>query len=72
MCIRDSAKEFQTVIYVPHQANRSGDFGKEPKMDEGRGGGTVEETSDVFITLWNPDQANQDGEEQVNLSLIHI
>ncbi len=66
MGIKAIAKEFQTVIYVPHQANRSGDFGKEPKMDEGRGGGTVEETSDVFITLWNPDQANQDGEEQVN------
>jgi uncharacterized protein YlzI (FlbEa/FlbD family) len=30
--------------------------------------GTVEETSDVFITLWNPDQAaaQESGEEQVN------
>ncbi len=68
MGIKGIAKEFQTVIYVPHQANRAGEFGKEPRMDEGRGGGTVEETSDLFITLWNPDQANaqESGEQQVN------
>ena len=68
MGLKGIAKEFQTVLYVPHQANRSGEFGKEPRMDEGRGGGTVEETSDVFITLWNPDQAaaQESGEEQVN------
>jgi hypothetical protein len=62
------AKEFQTVLGFPHQGNRSGEFGKEPRIDEGRGGGTVEETSDLFITLWNPDQSNpqESGEQQVN------
>lgn len=64
MGLKSIAKDLQTVIYAPHQANRSGDMGKEVDIDDGRGGGTVEETSDLLLTLWNPDQASGNTENK--------
>lgn len=50
------AKERQIVMIIPHQGNRQSDFGKELSPDQGRGSGAVEETSDVMLGLWAPDQ----------------
>jgi len=58
-CIMDTkalAKDRGVSVLMPHQANRSGDFGKEVSADMGRGSGAVEETSDLLLALWAPDQ----------------
>lgn len=51
------AKERGLKMIIPHQANRQGNFGKEFSPDQGRGSGAVEETSDLMLMLWAPDQA---------------
>lgn len=56
MGLKGIAKRHKLVFLAPHQANRSNDMGSEVRMDQGRGAGTVEETSDVSLTMWNPDQ----------------
>jgi archaellum biogenesis ATPase FlaH len=56
MGLKAIAKRHKLVFIAPHQANRSNDMGAEVRMDQGRGAGTVEETSDVALTMWNPDQ----------------
>lgn len=61
---KNAARETQTVGFAPTQSNRSGDFGKELEADQGRGAGTVEETSDLMLALWAPDQAAGITEDQ--------
>lgn len=56
MGLKGIAKDRRNVFFVPHQANRSGNFGQEMSPDQGRGSGAVEETSDMMMALWNPDQ----------------
>lgn len=62
MGLKAIAKRNELVIMAPHQANRSNDMGSEVRLDQGRGAGTVEETSDVSLVLWNPDQKPSDKE----------
>ena len=62
MGLKAIAKRNQLVFLVPHQANRSNDMGSEVRLDQGRGAGTVEETSDVSLALWNPDQRKSEQE----------
>ena len=68
MGLKAIAKRNQLVFLVPHQANRSNDMGSEVRLDQGRGAGTVEETSDVSLMLWNPDQRKPDQEGLVTKS----
>ena len=56
MGLKGLAREFETVIYSPHQANRTGELGKKLAMDMAKNSSTVEETSDLMLALWNPDQ----------------
>lgn len=56
MGLKAIAKEHGFVIFAPHQANRNGTIGQALEMSSGRGGGTVEETADMLISLVNPDQ----------------
>jgi replicative DNA helicase len=56
MGLKGIAKRQQLAFLVPHQGNRSNEMGSELRMDQGRGAGTVEETADIYLTLWNPDQ----------------
>lgn len=56
MGLKGIAKRNELVVLAPHQGNRSNDMGSELRLDQGRGAGTVEETADVFLALWNPDQ----------------
>jgi archaellum biogenesis ATPase FlaH len=56
MGLKAIAKDHQTTILTPHQANRGNDMGEEVKLDAGRGSGVTEETSDLILSLWNPDQ----------------
>lgn len=62
MGLKALAKQYQLVFLAPHQANRSNDMGSEVRLDQGRGAGTVEETSDVSLALWNPDQRKSEKE----------
>jgi KaiC/GvpD/RAD55 family RecA-like ATPase len=62
MGLKAIAKRHQLVVLAPHQANRSNDMGSEVRLDQGRGAGTVEETSDVSLVLWNPDQRKSEQE----------
>lgn len=63
MGLKAIAKEYGIIVLTPHQANRTGDFGKRLSMDMAKDAATVEETSDLLISLWNQDQAQ--GEEEV-------
>lgn len=62
MDLKALAKRNQLVCMVPHQANRSNDLGNEVRMDQGHGSGVVEQTADVALTMWNPDQNYQTGQ----------
>lgn len=55
MDLKAVAKETQISMLVPHQSNRSGEFGKELSADQGKGSGGIEETSDMMLTMWSPD-----------------
>lgn len=55
MDIKAVAKETQIAIVDLHQSNRSGEFGKELSADQGKGSGGIEETSDMMLTMWSPD-----------------
>jgi hypothetical protein len=56
MDLKALAKERQLVAIVPHQANRQGNFGQEFAADQAKSSGAVEETSDLMLALWAPDQ----------------
>jgi hypothetical protein len=68
MGLKAIAKRNELVIFAPHQANRSNDMGSEVRLDQGRGAGTVEETSDVSLVLWNPDQKKSEQEGLITKS----
>lgn len=74
MGLKAIAKDHQFVVFCPHQANRSGDIGREPSIDSGRGSGVVEETSDLFMVIWNSDQTpgieKQDEKKELNLRVV--
>jgi 5S rRNA maturation endonuclease (ribonuclease M5) len=55
MGIKAIAREYGTVIYTPHQANRTGIMGQEVSIEMSKDSSTVEETSDVMLTVWSPD-----------------
>lgn len=56
MGLKAIAKARRLVIYAPHQVNRTGDYGEELRADQGKSSGAVEETSDMLLALWSPDQ----------------
>jgi len=68
------AKDRKISGIIPHQANRQGNFGREFTADQGRGGGTVEETADLMMGLWAPDQAEgvdqNDMQRQLHLKIM--
>lgn len=56
MSLKAIAREFNTVMYAPHQVNRTGAFGKELSADMAQESSAVEQTSDMMLAIWNPDQ----------------
>jgi archaellum biogenesis ATPase FlaH len=56
MGLKGIAKRKQIVIYAPHQVNRTGSFGKELSADMAKSSGAIEETSDMMMAIWKPDQ----------------
>ncbi len=56
MGLKGIAKRKQIVIYAPHQVNRTGSFGKELSADMAKSSGAIEETSDMMLAIWKPDQ----------------
>jgi len=62
------------VFFVPHQVNRSGDYGEELSADQGKSSGAVEETADMLMSLWNPDQqigiAKSDQRKEINMKIL--
>lgn len=57
MSLKQVGKERLVPILTPHQVSRSQEFGKEVDLDSGRDSGVIEETADMVLTLWNPDNA---------------
>ena len=64
MNLKAVAKELQVSMIVPHQSNRTGDFGKELRADMAKSSGAIEETSDILLSLWNTAQKDQDQQQQ--------
>lgn len=56
MDIKGIAKETRSAFLLPHQANRSNDIGSEVRLDQGQGSSVIEQTADLLLSLWNPDQ----------------
>lgn len=59
MTLKQVGKEALVPILTPSQVGRTQEMGKEVRMNSARGSGVVEETADMVLTMWNPD--NQDG-----------
>jgi 5S rRNA maturation endonuclease (ribonuclease M5) len=53
---KEIAKEYKTRMFFPHQANRTNQLGTRLSVDQAKDAATVEETSDIMLTLWRPDQ----------------
>ena len=74
MGLKGIAKARQLVFFVPHQVNRSGDYGEELSADQGKSSGAVEETADMLMSLWNPDQqigiAKSDQRKEINMKIL--
>lgn len=56
MGLKAVAKEYGLVIFVPHQANRQIGFSEQIRLDNMRGSGLVEETSDLVLSIYSTDQ----------------
>lgn len=73
MGIKSLAREFETVMYSPHQANRTGELGKKLAMDMAKNSSTVEETSDLMLALWTPDQiVTEENQERSGIVMQEI
>lgn len=74
MGLKGIAKSRELVFFVPHQVNRSGDYGAELQADQGKSSGAVEETADMLLSLWNPDQqigiAKVDQRKEINMKIL--
>jgi len=74
MGLKGIAKARQLVFFVPHQVNRSGDYGEELSADQGKSSGAVEETADMLLSLWNPDQqlgvARVDQKKEIKMKIL--
>jgi hypothetical protein len=55
MYVKEFSKEERVITIAPHQANRGAEHGAEFVMDAARDSGAVEDTSDIAMTMWNPD-----------------
>jgi len=65
MGIKEIAKDFETVVGAPAQANRTGDIGEELTLEMFKDAASIEETSDIVLSLWNPDmRVKQDSNEE--------
>lgn len=64
MGLKAISKEYGLITLAPHQANRTGDLGGRLSMDMAKDSATVEETSDLFISMWNPDQRSDNLDEE--------
>lgn len=56
MELKEYSKSWELVTLSPHQLSRGAEFGVEPNLDDARDAGAVEETADLAITMWSPDQ----------------
>lgn len=56
MDLKAIAKDTQSAILTPHQANRTNNMGAEVSLVSGQGSSLIEQTSDLVLALWNPDQ----------------
>jgi replicative DNA helicase len=74
MGLKGIAKSRQIVAFVPHQVNRTGNYGQAIQADQGKSSGAIEETADMLISLWNPDQQldvhKEDQKKEVNMQIL--
>lgn len=66
MTIKELGKEYETRFIVPHQANRTGSIGGRLTFDMAKDAATVEETSDMMLSVWRPDQSELGNDETVS------
>lgn len=53
---KEVAKEYQTRMIVPHQANRTGELGEPITLEMAKDSAVVEETSDLMLSIYRPEQ----------------
>jgi hypothetical protein len=74
MSLKAVGKDQRIPIWTPHQVSRGADFGEEPDAGASRDSGVVEETADLLMALWSPD--NRKGKEkherngEVNMKIL--
>lgn len=64
MSVKALAKQCGIPIVMPHQVNRTATDGQEISADTGRESGVVEETADLLLTMWSPDNLFGRAEEE--------
>lgn len=72
MGLKSMAREYGTVIYTPHQANRTGQLGGEVSLEMAKDSSAVEETSDLMLTVWAPDHriGNEENTGEIYQKLV--
>jgi hypothetical protein len=69
MALKAEAKDGEVALIAPHQVNRMAQDGKPIEADAARDSGAVEETADLLISLFRPDEAIV-GNEQAPSGLV--
>ena len=59
MGLKRIAKDFETVIEAPVQANRTGEIGEAMSFDMAADAAEVEHTANIMMSLWKPEQKLQ-------------
>lgn len=57
MALKAEAKAAEVGIIAPHQVNRTAQDGRPLEADSARDSGAVEETADLLVSLYRPDEA---------------
>lgn len=64
MDLKAIAKGEKVVVVAPHQVNRGAKQGDALTLDDARDSGVIEETADFLLSLFRPDQAEMDGDQE--------
>lgn len=59
MGLKRIAKEFETVVEAPVQANRTGEIGEAMSFDMAADAAEIEHTANIMMSLWKPEQKLQ-------------
>ena len=72
MALKAEAKDGEVALITPHQVNRMAQDGKPIEASDARDSGAVEETADLLLSLYRPDEAIEGGRDAVPSGVVRL